>query len=160
MPVCHLHTETSQLWAHGDVCIPSEKGTGRQPYEEVDLLGPLSHRWAGHKRHECRALEQEELAGAIIWLQLPHSPFLLMPQEQRSQEPASLTLPAGLSSSLFVRDSAPSPHLFISDCMNQKTFIGVCVCIYLCICICACICICLCEHVDMCTTQVSAYACV
>lgn len=129
MPVCHLHSEMSQLWAHGDMCLPSEKDTGDS--RMIKWIGRAAL-WpiTGPVTGGMRAGPEEDEPAAALGKAPSHSLFLLRPREQRSHKPPSLTFPAGLFSSLSMRDSAPSPHVVTSGCMHQRILIKMCACIY------------------------------
>lgn len=130
MPVCHLHTEMSQLWTHRDMCLPSGKALGDSGMIKwiCGALWPTTRPVTGGA---SAGPKEDEPTGATIWGTLPHAPSFC--SGPRSRGATSLLPPLYLqaSSHLSVRDSAPSPHVVTSGCMCQRIFITMCACIYI-----------------------------
>ena len=91
--------------------------------------GVVSGGAGGEPQERCsEAPEKLSLQRATFWLKLPHSHlFLLRPQEQRSQEPPRLTLPANSSP----HSGRASGHICLYEWLHFSQDVYVCVCIYM-----------------------------
>lgn len=128
LPVCHLSTVMSQLWAHRDICILSEKGTGRHSRVQKLICWVLVPELGEPAGEASTGLpEKDELAASHSLVKAPSQP--LSGQAPGGEEPRapSLAFPVSLFPPGYVGDSAPSPHLVTPGCMSQCTCTKMCV---------------------------------
>lgn len=131
----------SQLWAHRDICILSEKGTGRHSRVQKLICWVLVPELGEPAGEASTGLpEKDELAASHSLVKAPSQP--LSGQAPGGEEPRapSLAFPVSLFPPGYVGDSAPSPHL-VTVYMSvytqyESVYMYKDVCISICICAC------------------------